>query len=121
MKHYSHLILLFSLFLYGCGTHSSLITNQNQNATQVVLSESNYKIIGKVEGSSAATYVFGIGGLKHQSLINDARKKMYEQAALEGTAKAIVYESVSIKNSLFPIVNKTTITVSGYVVEFEKK
>lgn len=52
-----------SILLSSCGFSREIVRNSNQQQTNVVLSKSNYRVIGEVEGKSSQLYVLGIGGL----------------------------------------------------------
>jgi hypothetical protein len=54
--------------LSSCGVGYSYVNNQNHNATQVELSESNFKVVDKVSGSSEVEYVLFFGGIKKRNL-----------------------------------------------------
>jgi len=120
MKKLKFLPLIFGLlFFASCASHNGLVNNFNNNNTTVELSEKNYKIIDYVKGDASCTYIFGIGGLSKQALVEKAKSEMYSNAELQGQARAIANISVDNKYSLFPFVGKMTVTVSGHVVEFE--
>ena len=76
--------ITISLFV-SCSAFNPNISSSNLNQTQVVLQSNNFKVLRKVEGSAAATYVFGIGGLLKKGLVSAARKEMYESAHLTGS------------------------------------
>ena len=57
------LLMLFVLaaMLVGvssCSLHDPLTRNLNQNSTNVVLQDNNYKIVAKVRGEAQADYFF---------------------------------------------------------------
>jgi hypothetical protein len=108
------ILVLFS----SCAIHNGLTSNQNGHNTEVQLSRNNFKVVQYVEGSSRATYVFGIGGLSKPALISRARQKMLEGANLIGTSKAVVNETVEIKHSFFPLIGTCRVNLSAYVIEF---
>ena len=56
-------LLQLATFLSSCGIGAALVTNHNQNATEVSLSENNFKVIDEVSGSSEVTCVLAIGGM----------------------------------------------------------
>ena len=53
-------LLQLATFLSSCGIGAALNINHNQNATEVNLSENNFKVIDKVSGSSGVTYVLAM-------------------------------------------------------------
>lgn len=110
--------ILGAMFLTSCAAHNGLTSNSNNHSTEVVLSKKNFKVLKSVSGDASVTYVLGIGGLSKKALIAEARVKMLKQAELEGSAKAIINETVEIKGSYFPFVGKKLVTVSAQVIEF---
>ena len=118
------LLMLFALvaMLFGvssCSLHGSLATNVNQNSTNVVLQDNNYKVIQKVVGESQANYVFYFGGIRKRALIEEARATMLENANLVGSSRAVINETFETSVTTFAgIYSNVKVTVSGYVVEF---
>jgi PBP1b-binding outer membrane lipoprotein LpoB len=114
-------LLLLSAFLSSCGINSALVTNHNQNNTQVHLSGNNFKVIEQVSGSSESAYVFTIGGMKKRQLYENAYSAMMKKANLLNSSKAIINVMTEEHFSGFaPLFVKRTITVSAQVVEFTR-
>lgn len=113
-------LLLLSTFLYSsCGIGTALVTNHNQNATEVHLSANNFKVIDQVSGSSEASYVFAIGGVNKRQLYENAYSTMMKKANLLNGSKAIINVMTEEHVSGFaPFFVRRTITVSAQVVEF---
>jgi len=112
-------ILIGITFLFSsCGIHSGLTTNSNNHTTEVVLSKKNFKVIESVQGESEALYVFGIGGISKKAMIAEARANMFKKANIVGSSKAIINETFEIKYSLFLLVGKYKVTVTGHIIEF---
>ncbi|MDD3913648.1 MAG: hypothetical protein PHU62_10465 [Bacteroidales bacterium] len=118
MKKFIILLIGVALFLPSCAIHEGLTRNLNSKTTEVVLSQNNYKIVESVQGTSKATYVFGIGGLSKQALIAEARADMLSKANIVGNSRAVINETVEVKHSLFPIIRLYEVYVSGYIIEF---
>ena len=114
------LVLVATLFgATSCQLHSGVAVNLNQNSTNVVLQDNNYKIVQKVRGESQADYFFYFGGFRKNGLIEEARAEMLENANLVGTSKAIINETIETSMTTFAgIYSNVKVTVSGYVVEF---
>ena len=118
------LLMLFVLaaMLVGvssCSLHDPLTRNLNQNSTNVVLQDNNYKIVAKVRGEAQADYFFGLGGFRKNGLIEEARANMLENANLVGSSRAVINETVETSATTFAgIYSNVKVTVSGYVVEF---
>ncbi len=96
------------MLLTSCAGHYGLTSNVNNHSTEVVLSKKNFKVIKSVSGEASVMYVLGIGGLSKKALIAEARAEMLKSAELEGSAKAIINETVEIKGSSFPFVGKNS-------------
>lgn len=116
------LLASFTFLFSSCAFFNPNVKNFNNNDTQVILQSNNFKVLKKVEGSATATYILGIGGLGKKGLLSAARKQMYDSASLAG-AQVIIAEQTEMKvSNLIPYVwGSTTVTVSGYVVEFTGK
>jgi hypothetical protein len=115
------LMLLLSAFLSSCGIGTALVNNLNQNATEVHLSTNNFKVVDQVSGSSEASYVFAIGGMKKKQLYENAYSMMMKKANLLNSSKAIINVTTEEHFSGFaPFFVRRTITVSAQVVEFTK-
>ena len=114
-------LLLLAAFLSSCGIGTALVANQNQNATEVHLSENNFKVIDQVSGSSEATYVLAIGGMNKRQLYENAYSTMMKKANLLNGSKAIINVMTEEHVSGFaPFFVRRTITVSAQVVEFTR-
>jgi hypothetical protein len=118
MKKIFFLFVGITLLFSGCANHSGLTRNANVHSTEVVLSKKNFRVIASVQGESQASYVFGIGGLKRNAMIAEAKAKMLANANIMGGAKAIINETVEIKRSYFPFFSTYTVTVSAHIIEF---
>ncbi len=114
-------LLLLTTFLSSCGVGHALVTNHNQNATEVHLSGNNFKVIDQVSGSSEASYVLAIGGMNKRQLYENAYSKMMKNANLLNGSKAIINVMTEEHFSGFaPFYVRRTITVSAQVVEFTR-
>lgn len=122
MKNYLQTVILgISLVaMSSCASHSSLTENLKSQNTQVTLSQNNFTMGERIEGDATATYVFGFGGLSKKSLLETARKSMYQNANLTGSSKALINETFSNKTSFYLIVWKHQVNVSADVIEFTK-
>jgi hypothetical protein len=113
-------VLLIAL-LSSCGINHALVTNHNQNATEVHLSGNNFKVIDQVSGSSVTSYVFAIGGMNKRQLYQNAYSAMMKKANLLNGSKAIINVMTEVHASGFaPFFVRRTITVSAQVVEFTR-
>ena len=114
-------LLLLTTFLSSCGVGIALVTNHNQNATEVHLSANNFKVIDQVSGSSEACYILAIGGMNKRQLYQNAYSTMMKKANLLNGPKAIINVMTEQHVSGFaPFFVRRTITVSAQVVEFTR-
>lgn len=113
--------LLFAALLSSCGIGTALVSNHNQNATEVHLKENNFKVVDQVSGSSEDTYVLTIGGMNKRQLYENAYSTMMKKANLLNGSKAIINVMTEEHISGFaPFFIRRTITVSAQVVEFTR-
>ncbi len=114
-------LLLLAVFISSCGVSTALISNHNQNATEVQLSGNNFKVVDQVSGSSEVSYVFMIGGMNKRQLFENAYSDMMKKANLMNSSKAIVNVMTEEHVSGFaPFFIRRTVTVSAYVIEFTR-
>lgn len=112
--------ILLLIFLSSCGVNNAYILNQNQNSTQVHLSESNYKVVDKVSGSADVNYVLIFGGINKKRLFANAYANMVEAANLETGSRALVnIVTEEHVGGVPPFYYKRTVTVSAHVIEFQ--
>ena len=113
-------VLVLTLFgVSSCSLQDPMTRNLNQNLTNVVLQDNNFKIVQKVRGEAQADYLFYFGGFRKKGLIEEARAEMLENANLIGSSRAVINENVEMSVTSFAgIFSYVKVTVSGYVVEF---
>lgn len=115
------MLLLPVAFLSSCGIGTALVTNHNQNATEVHLSGNNFQVIDQVSGSSEVSYVLAMGGMSKRQLYENAYSTMMKKANLLNGSKAIINVMTEEHvNGFFPFFVRRTITVSAHVVEFTR-
>jgi len=115
------MLLLPVAFLSSCGIGTALVTNHNQNATEVHLSGNNFQVIDQVSGSSEVSYVLAMGGMSKRQLYENAYSTMMKKANLLNGSKAIINVMTEEHvNGFFPFFVRRTIAVSAHVVEFTK-
>lgn len=106
-----------TLGLASC-TGVSYLNNTVQ--TDVVLSQNNYRILDKVEGTSESTYVLGFGGCSEKSLKDNAVNDMFQKANLkDGQAIANITYTTSVK-TILGIYTEMTVTAHGNIIEFTR-
>ncbi|NRD19834.1 hypothetical protein HNV08_07210 [Winogradskyella eckloniae] len=119
MKRLSMLLIVVSMCFTSCAAHYGLPQNYNQNTTEVVLTENNFKVVNIAKGEASATYIFGIGGLAKNGLVAEAKAKMLKSAGMEGASRTVINELVEVKTSGFLFFfNKYKVIVSGQIIEF---
>jgi hypothetical protein len=107
------------IFTSCMASHEGMTSNANLHTTEVVLSKKNFKVIARIKGEAKATYIFGIGGFSKSALIATAKADMLAKADIVGGAKAIVNETVEVKNSFYAgVVIIKRVIVSANIVEF---
>ena len=112
-------LVLLTASLSSCGISSALVANLNHNATEVHLSENNFKVIDQVSGSSETSYVLTIGGMKKRQLYENAYSEMIKKANLLNNSRAIINVVTEEHIGGFaPFFIKRTLTVSAQVIEF---
>lgn len=89
-------------------------------ANSAALSTNNFSYVQKnVQGKSQATYVLGIGGMRREAIVNEAKENMLANNPLKAN-QTLVNVVVDFKHSTFlGIVNTTKCYVSADVVEFK--
>lgn len=116
MKKVCYLLLAFLLaFLSSCNYNTTSYSNVDAVNTIVDLSNTDYEILGVVEGYSKQTYVFGIGGLSKKSLLDNAKADMYRNADLKD-GEAIIYPSTTTSVSFYLIVSIVRAKATGYKI-----
>jgi hypothetical protein len=110
-----------ALSFTGCvGLASTTVSNHNLTQTQVVLSESNFRVVGQAYGEATATYICGIGGYSKKALYDNAINEMAKNANLAGSqtlTNTTVHYSVKM---ITPFFVKSTCSATANIVEFTK-
>ncbi len=115
------IFLLLAALLSSCGISTALVSNHNQNSTEVHLTGNNFKVIDQVSGSSQTCYVVGLGGMNKKQLYQNAYATMLKKANLLNGSKAIINVLTEEHFGGFaPFFVNRTITVSAQVVEFTR-
>lgn len=55
-------LICLPVILASCGINQALILNQNQNSTQVQLTQDNFRNVGNVSGTANVKYILLFGG-----------------------------------------------------------
>ncbi|QOW09617.1 hypothetical protein Q73A0000_04165 [Kaistella flava (ex Peng et al. 2021)] len=108
------LLISGSLALTSCASSHYGTLQSSAN-----LSSNNFNYsANSITGTSTATYIFGIGGMKRQSLVDEAKQDMLAKNPLQ-KGQALANTTVNIKNSMmFGIVQEVMCTITADVVTF---
>ena len=120
MKKFSFLAIATAclLLLGGCSAQFHQVSNQNHLGTQVVLSQNNFKVVGRVEGSNTTTKIFGIGGLSKKAMCDNAIANMFQNAQLTSSQAIANISFKSATAGVPPFYLQTTYTATGTIIEF---
>jgi hypothetical protein len=114
-------LIALPLLLASCGINQAIVLNQNQNSTQVQLTQDNFRNVGNVSGTANVKYILLFGGAKRRNLFGDAYSAMIASAELAKGPRAVVNVVTEEHiGGLPPIFFRRTLTVSGTVVEFTR-
>lgn len=104
-------LLLGAAILSSCAIHTG---NTSSNAA---VTNDNFRIMDLAIGQAHTKQVFGIGGLKPDALVLDAKRSMYRNYPLEAGQ---IYSNITVdyKRSFYLIVVTTMVTVSADIVQF---
>ncbi len=107
------------LALSSCGVSNNLAFNLNLNNTEVVLSQANFKVVGTVNSSVTAKYIFGIGGNNQRAMEANAVAELTQKANLTGS-QALVNVTVHRSSKTVLFIETITFYAEGTVIEFTK-
>ncbi len=111
---------LFIIFLIAV-IHSGCFSLYNGNMyNNTVINQGNFKYTGVRSGSASCFYVFGIGGMNHSALINEAKERMLQEFPLRRN-EALVNQIVEWKSSYyFPFFMRVTCIINAEVIQFDE-
>ena len=105
-------IVLSITLVSSCAIHNGFMKNSAS------LSEAKFSYVNQsISGMSSAQYVFAIGGLKRQALVEEAKKDMLRNNPLQPN-QVLANVTVNWKHSFYVVVFKTECTITADVVEF---
>ena len=108
-------LILFAIIaiISSCGSHYGTMSG---NAS---ISNANFRIVDIAVGTSISKKVFGLGGLKNEAMVLEAKRNLYSSYPLvKGQALANVTVDFVRKNYFF--YEKIKVTVSAEVVDFNQ-
>lgn len=123
MKAGSKLLMGLGLLLLtasSCNVSREAASNLALQQTNVVLSRSNYRVIGQVEGKSKQFYFLGFGGISKNALEQNALSDMYDEAFeySKGRSTAVINVSVGYKTGIYLICGERRAYARGTLIEF---
>ena len=111
-------VAMATTLLVGCGQSFYPTDNHNLVATNVHISEANFRVVGLVEGQAKATYILGIGGLSGKALRSNAYSDMVRKANLKGSQMIVNATIHQMHYGLLPLRWTQTVKYQGTVIEF---
>ena len=112
------ILSIIILLLSSCGMNAGHIANVNN--TQVILDEANYTYVGSATGKASSTWVFGIGPIGTEALVQKAKEDLASKVNLYDGSRALVNMTVDEKiRMVTPLFIKRTAYISADVVEFK--
>lgn len=111
-------VAMATTLLVGCGQSFYPTDNHNLVATNVHISEANFRVVGLVEGQAKATYILGIGGLSGKALRSNAYADMVRNANLKGSQMIVNATIHQMHYGLPPFRWTQTVKYQGTVIEF---
>jgi hypothetical protein len=110
MKKY--FLLLFVIpFFSSCAFHSGVFLSSAS------ITNGNFQVVKTVQGTAKTTHVLGIGGLKKDAIVFEAKKDLLRKYPLE-KGQVLANVSVDFKRTYVFIVATTRATLTADVVEF---
>lgn len=108
---------LVILLLSSCALHFGALESS------VSLNQANFKVVKNASGSAQTKVVFGVGGLKQEALVAEARKDLTTKANLsEGQVLANL--TMDYKTTFYPayipVVMIQKVTITADIIEFTK-
>ena len=110
---------MVAVFFASCGINLTSYPTMDMNQTNVTLDGAKYKVLGNVEGTTTATYIFGIGGWKKTATEANARSEMFKNANLKANQAVVNISTTSSVKTVLGIWTKYTAIATGQVIEFE--
>lgn len=107
-----------AFLLGGCSVHSQSMLSCNLTQTQVVLTQNNFKVVGKAEGDASVTRILGIGGCSNKAIRNIAVSEMFKNANLTGSQTIININFKKVNAGIKPFYSQTHWIATGTIIEF---
>lgn len=111
-------VAMAATLFVGCGQSFYPTDNHNLIATNVNISEANFRVVGLVEGKAKATYILGIGGLSGKALRSNAYSDMVRNANLKGSQMVVNATISQTHYGFVPFRWTQTVKYQGTIIEF---
>ena len=105
--------LLASVFLQSCAFYNGTMTGN------AAISDANFTVAGFASGTARCTYVFGIGGLKKDGLVLEAKRNMYNTYPL-APGQAFANVTVDFKRGYYILFARTVCTITADIIDFNE-
>ncbi len=106
------LYLIISLFfLNSCAFHTGMMTSSAS------LTDGNFKVVQFASGEVTTRHFFGIGGLKKDAVVKEAKQDLLRKYPLK-RGQVLANVTVDVKRTYFLMVITTKTTVSADIVQF---
>lgn len=111
-------VAMAATLFVGCGQSFYPTDNHNLVATNVNISEANFRVVGLVEGKAKATYILGIGGLSGKALRANAYSDMVRNANLKGSQMVVNATISQTHYGFVPFRWTQMVKYQGTIIEF---
>lgn len=111
-------VAMAATLFVGCGQSFYPTDNHNLVATNVNISEANFRVVGLVEGKAKATYILGIGGLSGKALRSNAYSDMVRNANLKGSQMVVNATISQTHYGFVPFRWTQMVKYQGTIIEF---
>jgi len=105
------LVILLLSVLSSCAIH------YGNTSSSAALTNGDFGIMDLASGEAKTTHVFGIGGLKKEALVLEAKRNMYRKYPLDD-GQIYANLAVDYKRAFYVVAVETKVTVSADVVQF---
>ncbi|MEO1054122.1 MAG: DUF6567 family protein [Bacteroidota bacterium] len=110
MKSINLIYLILIATLSSCAVHNGMMSGNTLPTPEA-------RLVDMGVGVASTEKILGIGGLKKQALVLEAKKSLYATHPLQ-PGQSYANMSVDFKNSFFFLYNRTTVTVSADIMEW---
>jgi hypothetical protein len=105
------LLITSAVFLNSCAFQTGAMSGN------AAITNDDFQVVGLAKGTAKSVRIFGIGGLKKEALVLEAKENLYYNFPLK-RGQALNNVTVDISNKFALVYHETVITVSAEVVDF---